>query len=88
MLSIRVKEHLSGKRRRELLNPLGKHRVEGHGGDDFEVSCKVLARENDIATRKVLEAFWIRVRNPRLNNRNECMAITSEFLPFVPLCGL
>uniref|UniRef100_A0A7I4Z6L7 Reverse transcriptase domain-containing protein n=1 Tax=Haemonchus contortus TaxID=6289 RepID=A0A7I4Z6L7_HAECO len=88
MLGIRVKEHLAGKRRGSLFTPLGKHRLEVHEGNDFDIKCKILAYENEIGARKILEALHIRERNPELNNRNECIAITGEFLPFIPLCGL
>ncbi|XGW07168.1 hypothetical protein V3C99_017015 [Haemonchus contortus] len=88
MLGIRVKEHLAGKRRGSLFTPLGKHRQEVHEGNDFDIKCKILAYENEIGARKILEALHIRERNPELNNRNECIAITGEFLPFIPLCGL
>ena len=88
VLGIRMKEHLACKRRSTPLSPLGKHRVEKHDGEDFNVICKVLAREDDIGSRKALEAFWIRARSPAMNNRNECMAISADFLPFIPLCGL
>uniref|UniRef100_A0A7I4YDF6 Reverse transcriptase domain-containing protein n=1 Tax=Haemonchus contortus TaxID=6289 RepID=A0A7I4YDF6_HAECO len=88
MLSIRVKEHLAGKRRGSLLTPLGRHRLEEHQGDDFDIKCKILAYESEIGARKILEALHIRERNPKLNNRNECIAITGELLPFIPFCGL
>ncbi|XGW33958.1 hypothetical protein V3C99_018027 [Haemonchus contortus] len=88
MLGIRVKEHLAGKRRGSLLTPLGKHRLEDHQGEDFDIKCKILAYENEIGARKILEALYIRERNPKLNNRSECIAITSELLPFIPFCGL
>uniref|UniRef100_A0A7I4YDH9 Reverse transcriptase domain-containing protein n=1 Tax=Haemonchus contortus TaxID=6289 RepID=A0A7I4YDH9_HAECO len=88
MLGIRVKEHLAGKRRGSILTPLGKHRVEAHQGNDFDIKCKILAYENEIGAIKILEALHIRERNPELNNRNECIAITGKFLPFIPYCGL
>ncbi|XGW24810.1 hypothetical protein V3C99_006346, partial [Haemonchus contortus] len=57
MLGIRVKEHLAGKRRGSLLTPLGKHRLEDHQGEDFDIKCKILAYENEIGARKILEAL-------------------------------
>ncbi|KAL6731464.1 hypothetical protein Aduo_002329 [Ancylostoma duodenale] len=39
-------------------------------------------------SRKALEAFWIAARNPKMNNRNECLSITSDFLPYISLCEL
>ena len=88
MLGIRIKEHLSGKRRSNLMTPLGKHRIGGHHGEDFDVKCTILACEAEISSRKALEAFWIFPRNPRMNNRNECLPITNDFLPFVSECEL
>ncbi|EYC03619.1 hypothetical protein Y032_0092g2523 [Ancylostoma ceylanicum] len=87
-LGVRIKEHLAGKRRASLVTPLGRHRNELHHGDDFDVKCIILAHETDISARKTLEAFWISVRNPPMNNKNECLSITNDFMPFVPLCEL
>ena len=87
-LSVRLKEHLATKRRLTKTAPLGRHRLEYHNAEDYEVTCVILALEPEISARKVLEAFWISVRNPIMNNRNECLSITNEFLPFVPLCEL
>ncbi|VDO83674.1 unnamed protein product [Heligmosomoides polygyrus] len=86
--SERNHEHLAGKRRQSLVTPLGKHRREAHFGADFDVRCTVLYHEDEIGIRKALEVFWIHERNPSMNNRNECISITSEFLPFIPLCEL
>ena len=88
VLGVRIKEHLAGKRRQSVLTPLGKHRVEDHAGNDFEVRCTVLAHEDEIGARKTLEAFFIRIRDPKLNNRGEGIAVSNEFLPFISLCGL
>ena len=88
VLSVRVKEHIAGKRRQALETPLGRHRSENHRGDEFDVKCTILAHEQEIGARKTLESFWIRHRNPAMNNRNECLLITSDFLPFIPLCEL
>ncbi|EYB97997.1 hypothetical protein Y032_0135g1939 [Ancylostoma ceylanicum] len=88
VLSTRLKEHLASKRRGSLVSALGRHRHDEHNGDDFEVACTILAHETEITARKTLEAFWISVRNPSMNNRNECLAITNDLLPFVSLCDL
>ena len=87
-LSIRIREHLASKRRKSLTSPLGKHRIETHGGDDFDTKCTILTYEKEISARKALEAFWISAKNPAMNNKNECLSITSDFLPFVSLCEL
>ena len=87
-LHVRVNEHLAGKRRESLIMPLGRHRREDHSGNDFATACTILAHEPEISARKTLEAFWISVRIPRMNNRNEHLSITSELMPFIPLCEI
>ncbi|EYC22539.1 hypothetical protein Y032_0017g3411 [Ancylostoma ceylanicum] len=87
-LYVRINEHLASKRRRSLVTPLGKHRHEDHSGDDFDVRCTILAHEPDISARKTLEAFWISVRDPKMNNRNEHLSITTDLMPFISLCGV
>ena len=71
-----------------MITPLGKHRREDHDGNDFDVRCTILAHEPDISARKTLEAFWISVRNPRMNNRNEHVSITTDLMPIISLCEL
>ena len=88
LLNVRLKEHLAGKRRQSLVTPLGKHRREVHGGNDFDVMCIILAIENEISARKALEAAWILARNPIMNSRNEQVSITNDLMPFLPLCEL
>ncbi|EYC25300.1 hypothetical protein Y032_0012g1812 [Ancylostoma ceylanicum] len=88
VLGVRIKEHLAGKRRSSLVTPLGRHKNQSHHGRDFDVKCTILAHETDTSARKTLEAFWISVRNPSMNNKNECLSITNDFMPFVPLCEL
>ncbi|XGW13260.1 hypothetical protein V3C99_013695 [Haemonchus contortus] len=88
VLSVRIKEHLAGKRRSNVLTPLGKHRVEQHDGNDFNIRCTMLAHETEILSRKALEAFWISARNPDMNSRNECVTITNDLLPFMQHCEL
>ena len=88
VLSIPIKEHLASKRRGSLVSAVGKHRQEGHNGNDFDLMCTILIHETDITARKALEGFWISARNPSMNNRNECVSVTNDFLPFVSLCEL
>ena len=87
-LGIRIKEHLSDKRRKNLASPLGRHRHELHGGDDFDIKFTILTLEKEISARKALESFWISAKNPEMNNKNECLSITADFLPFLSLCEL
>ncbi|EYC21254.1 hypothetical protein Y032_0020g81 [Ancylostoma ceylanicum] len=87
-LSVRIREHMATKRRGNLTSPLGRHKIEAHGGNDFDIKCKILAFEDDISARKALEAAWIFTRNPGMNSKNECLSITTDLLPFLSLCGL
>ncbi|XGW19729.1 hypothetical protein V3C99_003515 [Haemonchus contortus] len=87
-LAIRVKEHLASMKRGNPLAALGRHKVEEHNGENYEVKCTVLGQETEISARKALEAFWILQRNPKMNNRDECSSITSDLLPYLPLCEL
>ena len=87
-LAIRIKEHLAGKRRGNVRTSLGRHLIEEHSGNEFDVKCTILACETEISARKALEAFRISARNPRMNNRNECVSITNDLLPFMSHCDL
>ncbi|VDP09570.1 unnamed protein product [Heligmosomoides polygyrus] len=51
----------------------------------FQVSVSILARESDISARRTLEALWIAAKNPQVNRKDECIAITQELAPFVEL---
>ena len=88
MLSIRVKEHLADKRRKNMASTLGRHRREAHGDEDFDIKVTILTFEEEISARKAMEAFWISAKNPEMNNKNECLSITADFLPFISLCEL
>ncbi|EYB86981.1 hypothetical protein Y032_0270g862 [Ancylostoma ceylanicum] len=83
VLGVRIKKHLAGKRRASLVTPLGRHKNQSHHGRDFDVKCTILAHETETSARKTLEAFWISVRNSSMNNKNECLSITNDFMPFV-----
>ncbi|VDL75157.1 unnamed protein product [Nippostrongylus brasiliensis] len=87
VLLTRINEHLASKRRGSITSPLGRHRNEVHDGNDFDIVCRILSYEAEISSRKALEAFWISARNPVMNNRNECLSISNDFLSFTPFCG-
>ena len=87
-MGVRLKEHVASKRRGILTTPLGRHKAEAHGGNDFKVKCTILSYETEICARKILEAAWILTRNPKMNAKNECVSINSDLLPFIPLCNL
>ncbi|VDP14364.1 unnamed protein product [Heligmosomoides polygyrus] len=84
-LCIRVKEHLDGLKKPNVSTPWGEHRVRCHHGAMFQVSVSILARESDISARRTLEALWIAAKNPQVNRKDECIAITQELAPFVEL---
>ena len=87
-LCVRIKEHLEGKSSSRSSNPLGRHRAQAHNGVDYEVQATILACETEISARKTLEAFWIHIKNPKMNRREECPTITSELLPYLALCNI
>ncbi|EYC20774.1 hypothetical protein Y032_0021g415 [Ancylostoma ceylanicum] len=87
-LNVRIKEHMSAKKRGSVTSPLGRHKIETHGGKDFDVRCVILTHENEISARKALEAAWILAKNPGMNNKNECLSLTSDLLPLISLCEL
>ena len=87
-LAKRMKEHLASMRRGNLATPLGRHKAEVHDGNNFDIKCTILAQETEIAARKALEAFWISVRNPHMNSRDERPSISNDLLPFIPYCEL
>ncbi|EYC19370.1 hypothetical protein Y032_0024g1045 [Ancylostoma ceylanicum] len=65
----------------------GVHRMQSHDNVEFEVSVTILSYEPDILARKTLEAFWIAAKSPKMNRKEECIAITNELAPFQNLCG-
>lgn len=71
-----------------LTSPLGKPRIEVYNGNDFEVNVPLRPHVGCISAKKALEAFWILTRNPGINNRNEYLAVTNDFLPFATHCEL
>ena len=84
-LCVRIKEHLDGKDRSRKSTPLGAHRISTHSGDDFEVAVKILAHEPQTSARKILEAFWINTKNPKIDCKEECLSINHEVAPFIDL---
>ena len=84
-LSVRIKEHLDGKTKNKSNTPLGTHRAQKHNGVDFEINVTILAQEPKISARKILEAFWIKSKNPKMNNRDECLQITHDLARYIRL---
>ncbi|EYB98482.1 hypothetical protein Y032_0131g1649 [Ancylostoma ceylanicum] len=86
-LYIRVKEHLDGMTRSRISTPLGVHRRHSHGNCSFAVAVTILSWEPEIVARRTLEAFWITARNPKMNRKEECIAVTNELALYQDLCG-
>ncbi|EYC41440.1 hypothetical protein Y032_0569g86 [Ancylostoma ceylanicum] len=86
-LGIRIQEHLDGLQKSKPTTPLGTHRRQRHDDEEFGVDVSILARKVEISARKTLEAFWISAKSPKMNRKDECIAITNELAPFVGLCG-
>uniref|UniRef100_A0A7I4Y0P3 Reverse transcriptase domain-containing protein n=1 Tax=Haemonchus contortus TaxID=6289 RepID=A0A7I4Y0P3_HAECO len=85
-LRIRIKEHLEGLRKSRTQTPLGMHRILCHGGNEFTISVAILALETETTARKALEACWITSRDPQINRKEECVAVTRDLAPFLDLC--
>ena len=88
LLGGRFHEHLASEKRQSLVSPLGKHRRKDYNGTDFEISCTILAFEDNIVARKALEALWIMASDPKINNRNEQLFTTRDLMPFLPSCAI
>ncbi|EYB96817.1 hypothetical protein Y032_0146g2521 [Ancylostoma ceylanicum] len=86
-LCIRIKEHLDGMARSSMTTALGGHRRQNHGNSSFEVAVTILSLEPEIVACKTLEAFWITAKNPKMNRKDECIAVTNELALYQGLCG-
>ncbi|KAK6740014.1 hypothetical protein RB195_008467 [Necator americanus] len=86
-LCIRVKEHLDGLAKSKTFTPLGAHRRICHPNSEVEVEVRILSYESEITARRTLEAFWITAKSPKMNKKDECIAITNELSPYQDLCG-
>ena len=84
-LCVRIKEHLDGKANKKSNTPLGAHRTQKHNGVDFEINVTILAQEPKISARRVLESFWIKSKNPKMNSKDECLHITHDLIRYIRL---
>lgn len=84
-LNVLTEEHLAGKKQRSLKPPIGRHRNEALSRNGFTVESTIQKFEAEIPAKNELEAFWITVKNPETNRRNECLSITTDLLPFNPM---
>ncbi|VDM59349.1 unnamed protein product [Angiostrongylus costaricensis] len=63
--------------------------MQRHSGDD-DIKVAILARDPKIPTCKLLEAFWIKAKNPTMNSREECPKIRRDLAPYLRIvrqCG-
>ena len=65
---------------------LGAHRRQVHDNSEFGITVEILSQELRTSARKTLEAFWITAKSPKMNRKDECLAITNELAPFLDLC--
>ncbi|EYB86196.1 hypothetical protein Y032_0283g1309 [Ancylostoma ceylanicum] len=86
-LCVRIKEHLDGLSKSKTATPLGTHRRLCHENSEIQIGVTILSREPEIIARKTLETFWITARSPKINRKDECIAITKELALYQNLCG-
>ena len=86
-LCIRIKEHLDGLCKSKSSTPLGIHRRLCHENAEIQIGVTILSREPEIIARRTLEAFWITAKSPKMNRKDECIAITNELALYQNLCG-
>lgn len=72
----------------EPQTPKGEHGVQWNGGAQVKVAVTVLARCSDVSAGKTLEVFRIVYRNPKINHKDECVAVTERLAPLLVGFGL
>ncbi|EYC41748.1 hypothetical protein Y032_0558g3424 [Ancylostoma ceylanicum] len=86
-LCIRIKEHLDGMTRSRITTAHGGHRRHNHGNISFEVAVTISSLEPEIIAKHYIEAFWITAKNPKMNRKEECIAVINELALYQDLCG-
>ena len=86
-LCIRVKEHLDGLNKSKIFTTLGDNRLRCHGGTIFEGTVMTLGREPEISAHRTLESLRIAAKTPKINRKDECVALTRDPVSFVDFCG-
>ena len=84
---VRITEHLDGLAKGRSSTPLSAHSRLCHENATFDTAVTILSHEPQTIARKTLEAFWIASRNPKINRKEECVAVTNELAPFQTLYG-
>ncbi|KAK6762751.1 hypothetical protein RB195_023456 [Necator americanus] len=87
-LCVRIKEHLDGMKHSNAATPLGTHRRKCHENAPFCIAATILSYEPEIVARRTLEAFWINAKSPKVNRKEECLAVPNELALYQDLCGL
>uniref|UniRef100_A0A0K0D927 RING-type domain-containing protein n=1 Tax=Angiostrongylus cantonensis TaxID=6313 RepID=A0A0K0D927_ANGCA len=82
-LCICIKEHLDGKGKLRQSTPLGTHKIQKYSGDDVHIKVTIVAQDTKTLACKLLEAFWINSKNPKMNSREECPEITRDLAPYL-----
>ena len=69
----RMLAHMRGQRQKQGSNPLHRHDVEIHEGQQQEYTARVIGREQNILPLKILEGLYIEAQAPgtSMNERME-----------------
>ena len=86
-ICVRIKEHLDGMKHSNTATPLGAHRRKCHENAPFCIAATILSYEPEIVARRTLEVFWINAKSPKMNRKEECIAVTNELALYQDLCG-
>ena len=62
---------------------LGIRRIKKHNRNDFGVKVTILEQKQKTSRRKVLEAFWIKFKSPKMNRKEECLSMTHEISSYL-----
>ncbi|KAK6764997.1 hypothetical protein RB195_025075 [Necator americanus] len=82
-ICVRIRERLKGMKQSNAATPLGAHRRQCQENVSFCIAVTVL----EIIARRTLEAFWINAKGPKMNRKEECLAVTNELALYQDLCG-
>ncbi|KAK6745356.1 hypothetical protein RB195_011843 [Necator americanus] len=86
-LCVRIKEHLGGMKHSNAATHLGAHRRKCHENAPFCIAVTILSYESENVARRTLEAFWLNAKSPKMNRKEECIAVTNELALYQDLCG-
>ncbi|EYB89763.1 hypothetical protein Y032_0228g2885 [Ancylostoma ceylanicum] len=75
-LRVRIKEHLDGLSKSKTA--FGYSPKVMPQNTEIQIGVTILLREPEVIARRTLEAFWITAKSPKMNRKDECIAITKE----------